>query len=88
MTAVGWDDDCTGPCCRPPEPDLEELEAAWLHAHGQSHNAHTVELLTPLPAGTRLRLAVHRRIDRAGAWLCGHHCTWLAAAMWRACRMW
>lgn len=41
----------------------------------------------PLPYRTRLRLAAARRIDRAGAWLCGHHCVWLAEAMWRTCRM-
>ena len=51
-------------------------------------NARRVTLLTPLPARIRLRLAVHRRIDQAGAWLCGHHCTRLAEWMWRACGMW
>lgn len=39
------------------------------------------------PTRIRLRLAVHRRIDRVGAWLCGHHCTRVALWMWRACRM-
>lgn len=40
-----------------------------------------------LPLTTRLRLAAARRIDRAGAWLCGHRCTRVAEAMWRVCRM-
>jgi hypothetical protein len=40
-----------------------------------------------LPAHTRIRLAVARRIDRAGAWLCDHRCSRLALWMWRACRM-
>ena len=40
-----------------------------------------------LPARTRLRLAVTRRIDQTGAWLCGHRCSRLALWMWRACRM-
>lgn len=40
-----------------------------------------------LPPATRLRLAVARRIDRVGAWLCGHRCTWLAEMLRRACRM-
>lgn len=40
-----------------------------------------------LPPATRIRLAVARRIDRAGAWLCGHHCTRAAEALWRICRM-
>ena len=41
----------------------------------------------PLPYRTRLQLAAHRRIDRAGAWLCGHHCARAAELMWRLCRM-
>lgn len=40
-----------------------------------------------LPPATRIRLALARRIDRAGAWLCGHRCTWVAEVMWRVCRM-
>lgn len=78
MTIEGIDEDdgCTGPCCtaarrRPPRPA----------------NAHRVVLLTPFPARTRRQLAVHGRVDRVGAWLCGHRCSWAAALMWRACRM-
>jgi hypothetical protein len=40
-----------------------------------------------LPAHTRIRLAVGRRIDRAGAWLCDHDYNRLAVLMWRPCRM-
>lgn len=39
------------------------------------------------PARTRMRLAVHGRIDQVGAWLCGHRCSWLALWIWRASRM-
>lgn len=41
----------------------------------------------PLPYRTRLYLAAAGRIDRLGAWLCGHGCTSAAEWMWRACRM-
>ena len=41
----------------------------------------------PLPYRTRLHLAAVRRIDRAGAWLCGHRCGRLALRIWRVCRM-
>jgi hypothetical protein len=51
------------------------------------HNAHRVRLLTPLPARIRLRLAVHGRIDRAGAWLCGNRCARAAVWLWRASGM-
>ncbi|MEV7389599.1 hypothetical protein [Streptomyces sp. NPDC091215] len=51
-------------------------------------NAHRVVLLTPLPYRTRLRLAAELRIDRLGAWLCGHRCAPAAVWLWRACRMW
>lgn len=44
-------------------------------------------VLPPLPCRVRLRLAAHRRIDRLGAWLCGHHATGAAEGLWRACRM-
>jgi len=69
VTIEGWDedDDCTGDCCT--EPRRRPTRPA---------NAHQVTLLTPLPARTRLRLAVHGRIDRVGAWLCGRHCNRLA----------
>lgn len=78
MTIEGWDEDdgCTGDCCtepgrRPTRPD----------------SAHRVRLLTPPPARTRLRLGVHRRIDRVGAWLCGNRCVRLALWIWRASGM-
>jgi hypothetical protein len=79
VTAVGWDrddDGCNGDCCT--NPGRRPQRPA---------NAHRVTLLTPLPARIRLRLAVHRRIDRAGAWLCDHRCPRVAEWMWRACRM-
>lgn len=78
MTIEGWDegDGCTGDCCR--EPVRRPTRPA---------NAHRVRLLTPLPARIRLRLTVHRRIDRVGAWLCGHRCSWLALWIWRASGM-
>lgn len=43
--------------------------------------------MTPLPARTRARLAVQRRIDRTAAWLVdrGHYRA--AERLWRACRM-
>jgi hypothetical protein len=94
VTIEGWDedDDCTGDCCRDDpkatETEYEELKTRWLAKYDNNQNAHQVTLLTPLPARTRLRLAVHRRIDRAGAWLCGRHCNRLAEWMWRTCRMW
>lgn len=40
-----------------------------------------------LPPRTRLRLAVHRRIDQVAAWLCGLHAVAAAERLWRACRM-
>jgi len=43
--------------------------------------------LPPLPRRIRLRLAVHRRIDRLGAWLCDHHAAGAAERLWRTCRM-
>lgn len=78
MTIEGIDEDdgCTGDCCA--EPDRRPTRPA---------STHRVRLLTPLPARTRLRLAVHGRLDRVGAWLCGHRCSRLALWMWRVCRM-
>lgn len=80
MTIEGIDEDdgCNGPCCTGP-----------VRRPARPANAHRVRLLTPLPARARarLRLAVHRRIDRVGAWLCGHRCSRLALWIWRACRM-
>jgi hypothetical protein len=78
VTIEGWgeDDACNGDCCTTPR-----------RRPGRPDNAHQVRLLTPLPARIRLRLAVHRRIDRVGAWLCGHRCNRAALWMWRACRM-
>lgn len=87
MTIEGWDEDdgCNGDCCT--ETEYEEIKTRWLAKYGNNHNAHHVKPLTPLPARTRLRLAVHRRIDRAGAWLCGRRCNRAALWMWRVCRM-
>jgi len=40
-------------------------------------------LLTPLPCRTRLRLAVHRHLTRAGEWL-GDHVSWQVTGwLWR-----
>jgi hypothetical protein len=48
-----------------------------------------LRILSPrLPYRTRARLAFERRIDQAGAWLCGHHGVWAAGILWRVCRMW
>lgn len=63
------------------------LEARWRRKYAQTHNAHRVTALGDLPARTRLRLAAHRRVDRVGAWLCGHGCPRAALWLWRACRM-
>ena len=42
MTAVGWEpDDCTGDCCRPPEPDLNRLLPPGTRA--RLHAAHRVD---------------------------------------------
>lgn len=43
MTAVGWDedDDCTAPCCRRPEPDLNRLLPPGTRA--RLHAEHRVE---------------------------------------------
>lgn len=76
VESIGDDDGCTGDCCTGPG-----------RRPARPANAHRVTLLTPPPYRTRLRLAVHRRIDRAGAWLCGHRCSWMALWMWRVCRM-
>ncbi|HEY5985758.1 MAG TPA: hypothetical protein VIV12_05140 [Streptosporangiaceae bacterium] len=38
-------------------------------------------------AAAKIRALAKAIIDRAGAWLCGHRCSWLALWMWRACRM-
>lgn len=76
IESIDEDDGCT--CGRCAEPDRRPARPA---------NAHRVRLLTPLPPRTRLRLAVVRRIDRAGAWLCGHRCTRLALWIWRASGM-
>ena len=75
MTIEGIDEDdgCTGDCCTEPRR--------------RPANAHRVRLLTPLPYRTRLRLAVHGRIDRVGAWLCGNRCVRLARWIWRASGM-
>lgn len=77
MTIEGFDEDdgCNGPCCT--GPGRRPTRPA---------NAHRARLLTPLPARIRLRLAVHHRIDRIGAWLCGHRCTRVAEMLWRVCR--
>jgi hypothetical protein len=82
VTAEGWDEDdgCT-------ETEYEEIKTRWLAKYGNDQSAHHVELLTPLPARIRLRLAVHRRIDRAGAWLCGNRCARAAVWLWRASGM-
>lgn len=45
-------------------------------------------LVPRLPATARARLRFEWHVDRLGAWLCGHHCTWAAVWLWRACRMW
>lgn len=63
------------------------LETRWRRKYAQTHNAHRVTPLN-LPARTRARLAVQRRIDRLGAWLCGHGHSQAAELLWRACRMW
>lgn len=78
MTIEGIDEDdsCTGSCCTGP-----------VRRPARPANAHRVRLLTPLPARTRLRLGVHRRIDRVGAWLCGHRLGRLAVWIWRASGM-
>lgn len=78
MTIEGIDEDdgCTGTCCT--GPDRRPLRPA---------NARRVRLLTPFPYRIRIRFAVHGRIDRVGAWLCGHRCTRVAEVMWRVCRM-
>ncbi|MFM9616817.1 hypothetical protein ACKI14_02505 [Streptomyces turgidiscabies] len=75
MTIEGIDEDdaCSGTCCTEPER--------------RPTNAHRVRLLTPLPARTRLRLAVRGRIDRVCAWLCWHRCGRLARWIWRASGM-
>jgi hypothetical protein len=49
-------------------------------------NAHRVTLLHPLP--TRIRLAIHHQVDRAGYWLAGRGHGRAAEWLWRACRMW
>lgn len=51
-------------------------------------NAHRVVPLMPLPARVRLRLAAHRRIDRAAIRLVDHGHYRAAGWLWRACRMW
>jgi hypothetical protein len=71
VTAVGWDRDDDG-CNGDCCTDTAPDLDAWIRQ---------------LPLATRIRLALARRIDRAGAWLCGHHCNRLAVWMWRACRM-
>lgn len=40
-----------------------------------------------LPARTRLRLAIHRRIDHTAAWLVDHNRTQAAELLWRTFRM-
>lgn len=51
-------------------------------------NAHRVRPLTPLPARVRLRLAIHRRINRLGIHLVDHGHMRAAEWWWRACRRW
>ena len=53
-------------------------------------NARARALSPRLPLHTLARLYTVGRIDRAGAWLCGHGPRGARAAewMWRACRLW
>jgi hypothetical protein len=68
--------------------EAEKLRARWLKKYASQSNAHRVVLLTPLPARVRMRLAVHRRINRVGFWLVERGRFRAAAWLWRACRMW
>ena len=47
-----------------------------------------VVLFPRLPLTTRARLRAGWHVDRTGAWLCGHRCTWLARWLWKVCGMW
>lgn len=51
MTAVGWDedDDCTAPCCRRTEPDLNRLLPPGTRA--RLHAAHRVDSVGAWLAG-------------------------------------
>jgi hypothetical protein len=68
--------------------EAEKLQARWLKKYAHQSNAHQVVLLTPLPARVRMRLAVHRRINRVGFWLVERQHFRAAELLWRACRMW
>jgi hypothetical protein len=67
--------------------EAEKLQARWVKKYARQSNAHQVVLLTPLRARVRLRLAVHRRIDRVGFWLVERQHFRAAMWLWRACRM-
>lgn len=68
--------------------EAEKLQARWLKKYASQSNAHRVVLLTPLPARVRMRLAVHRRIDRICYRLVERQHFRAAMRLWRACRMW
>lgn len=47
----------------------------------------TIPVPLGIPRRVRARWAVHRVVDSAGAWMCGHKMTWAAHAMWKTLRM-
>lgn len=69
------------------DAEFEREKAALREAIVRSYNVPPKLIGVSFPLRTRLRLGLTSIIDRAGIWLCCHHATPVAEALWRVCRL-